>query len=173
MLFRALAIWCGLLIAAFFNGALREMWLMPVFGDPVAHLVSAAILSAIVVAVAWAAIVWLHPHSANEALLIGDEWVLLTIAFEFLAGYYLFGTPWQTLLAQYDVSQGQPWELVLVTMLVAPVAAAFGHHLVRRGPRFPPRERRASGDNLRGDYPPSPARASTHATRGLREIGLR
>jgi hypothetical protein len=44
MLFRALAIWCGLLIAAFFNGALREMWLMPVFGDPVAHLVSAAIL---------------------------------------------------------------------------------------------------------------------------------
>jgi hypothetical protein len=109
------------------------MWLMPVFGDPVAHLVSAAILSAIVVAVAWVAIVWLHPHSANEALLIGDEWVLLTIAFEFLAGYYLFGTPWQTLLAQYDVSQGQPWELVLVTMLVAPVAAAFGHHLVRRG----------------------------------------
>ena len=99
MLFRALAIWCGLLIAAFFNGALREMWLMPVFGDPVAHLVSAAILSAIVVAVAWAAIVWLHPHSANEALLIGDEWVLLTIAFEFLAGYYLFGTPWQRLLA--------------------------------------------------------------------------
>ena len=133
MLFRALAIWCGLLIAAFFNGALREMWLMPVFGDPVAHLVSAAILSAIIVAVAWAAIVWLHPHSANEALLIGDEWVLLTIAFEFLAGYYLFGTPWQTLLAQYDVAQGQPWELVLVTMLVAPVAAAFGHHLVRRG----------------------------------------
>jgi hypothetical protein len=133
MLFRALAVWCGLLIAAFFNGALREIWLMPVFGDPVAHLVSAAILSAIVVAVAWAAIVWLHPHSANEALLIGDEWVLLTIAFEFLAGYYLFGTPWQTLLAQYDVARGQPWELVLVTMLVAPVAAAFGHHLVRRG----------------------------------------
>ncbi len=80
MLFRALAIWCGLLIAAFFNGALREIWLMPVFGDPVAHLVSAAILSAIVVVVAWAAIVWLHPHSANEALLIGDERVLLTIA---------------------------------------------------------------------------------------------
>jgi hypothetical protein len=156
MLFRALAIWCGLLSAAFFNGALREMWLMPVFGDPVAHLVSAAILSAIVVAVAWAAIVWLHPHSANEALLIGDEWVLLTIAFEFLAGYYLFGTPWQTLLAQYDVSQGQPWELVSG-------GAA----------RFPPREKRASGDNHRGDYLPSPARASTHATWGLREIGLR
>ena len=47
---------------------------MLVFGDPIARLVSAAILSAIVVAVAWAAIVWLHPHSANEALLIGDGW---------------------------------------------------------------------------------------------------
>jgi hypothetical protein len=65
MLFLALAIWCGLLIAAFFNGAVRELWLMPVFGDPLAHLVSAAILSAIVVAVAWAAIVSGYVHTAR------------------------------------------------------------------------------------------------------------
>jgi hypothetical protein len=74
----------------------------------------------------------LHPYTANEALLIGDEWVLLTIAFEFLAGFYLFGSSWQALLAQYDVSRGQMWELVLVTMLIAPVTAAFGHHLIGR-----------------------------------------
>ena len=133
MFFRALAIWFGLLLAAVLNAVIRVMWLTPAFGDSAAHVISTILLSAVVAAAAWAAIVWLHPHTANEALLIGDEWVLLTIAFEFLAGYYLFGTPWQTLLAQYDVSQGQPWELVLVTMLVAPVAAAFGHHLVRRG----------------------------------------
>jgi hypothetical protein len=132
MLLRALAIWCGLLLAAFLNGAVRVMWLTPAFGDSAAHMLSALILSAIVSVVAWLAIVWLHPHSANEALLIGDEWVLLTIAFEFLAGYYLFGSSWQALLAQYDVSQGQLWEVVLVTMLIAPIAAAFGHHLIGR-----------------------------------------
>ena len=132
MLLRALAIWCGLLVVAFVNGAIRALWLTPVFGDSTAHLLSALILAAVVSVVAWSAIVWLHPHSANEALLIGDEWVLLTIAFEFMAGYYLFGSSWQALRAQYDVSQGQLWELVLVTMLVAPVAAAFGHHLIGR-----------------------------------------
>ena len=132
MLLRALAIWCGLLAVAFLNGAIRVLWLTPAFGDSTAHLVSALVLSTVVLVVAWSAIVWLHPHSANEALLIGDEWVLLTIAFEFIAGYYLFGSSWQALLAQYDVSEGQLWELVLVTMLIAPVAAAFGHHLIGR-----------------------------------------
>jgi hypothetical protein len=143
MLLRALAIWCGLLIVAFLNGAARVMWLTPALGDPAAHVVSAVILSVIVIAVAWMAIVWLHPDTANEALLIGDEWVLLTIAFEFLAGYYLFGTSWDALLAQYNVVKGEPWELVLVTMLIAPVAAAFGHHLVRR-PHFVHRRPRSA-----------------------------
>jgi len=132
MLLRALAIWFGLLVVAFLNGAIRALWLTPAFGDSTAHLLSALILSAVVIVVAWSALNWLHPHSANEALLIGDEWVLLTMAFEFIGGYYVFGSSWQTLLAQYDVSQGQLWELVLVTMLIAPVVAAFGHHLVGR-----------------------------------------
>lgn len=132
MLLRALAIWCGLLIVAFMNGAVRAMWLTPAFGDPAAHVISVVILSAIVAIVAWLAIVWLHPHTANEALLIGDEWVLLTIAFEFFAGYYLFGMSWDALLAQYNVAKGEAWELVLITMLIAPLVAAFGHHLVGR-----------------------------------------
>jgi hypothetical protein len=132
MLLRALAIWCGLLIVAFLNGAVRVMWLMPALGDSSAHLLSALILSTVVIVVAWRAIAWLQPHSVNEALLIGDEWVLTTITFEFVAGYYLFGASWDELLAQYDVSRGEMWLLVPITMLMAPVAAAFGHHLIGR-----------------------------------------
>jgi len=134
MLLRALAIWFGLLVAAVANGTVRELWLTPTFGGAVAHLISALVLAAIVAVVAWLTIAWVQPHSANEALLIGDEWVLLTIAFEFLAGYYLFGTSWKALLAQYDVARGQPWMLVLITMFLAPLVAAFGHHLLRRRP---------------------------------------
>jgi hypothetical protein len=132
MLLRALTIWCGLLVAALANGTIREIWLTPAFGSGAAHLISALILAAVVALVAWLTIVWVHPQSANEALLIGDEWVLLTIAFEFLAGYYLFGTSWRALLAQFDVSRGEPWLLVLITMLLAPLVAAIGHRLVRR-----------------------------------------
>ena len=136
MLIRALAIWCGLLAAAFLNAAFRVRWLTPAFGDSAAHVISALTLSAIVVAVAWAAIVWLHPHDANEALLIGDEWVLLTVGLQVCVGYYLIGTSWHARLMEYNVSQGALWEVVLVTMLVAPVAAAFGHHIIRRGRMF-------------------------------------
>lgn len=132
MLLRALAIWCGLVGVALINGAVRELWLTPALGGALAHLISALVMAAVVGLVAWATIVWVRPHSANEALLIGDEWVLLTIAFEFLGGYYLFGTSWPTLLARFNVSKGEPWLLVLVTMLVAPLVAAIGHHLVTR-----------------------------------------
>jgi hypothetical protein len=146
MLLRALAIWCGLLMVAFVNGAVRVIWLMPTLGDSAAHLLSALILSTVVIVVTWRAIAWLQPHSANDALLIGDEWVLLTIAFEFLAGYYLFGASWDALLAQYDVSRGEMWVLVLITMLMAPMAAALGHHLIGRHRRISsPRKARFRG----------------------------
>ena len=131
MLLRSLAVWFGLLILAFVNGALRVLWLIPALGDQAAHVASALILSIVVFAVTWAAIRWMHPHNANEALLIGDEWVLLTIAFEFLVGYYLFGNSWDALLNQYNVSRGETWEVVLVTMLLAPLAAAYGHRALR------------------------------------------
>jgi hypothetical protein len=130
MLLRALLIWCGLVAVAFGNGILRSVWLAPAFGDSTAHVISAVILSALVAVVAWKAIEWLHPHTANEALLIGDEWVLLTIAFELLAGYVLVGTTWHRLLMEYNITQGQQWELVLATMLVAPAVAATRQHVV-------------------------------------------
>ena len=136
MLLRALLIWCGLLSAAFANGILRAVWLAPAFGDSVAHVISAVILSIVVATVTWEAIGWLHPHNANEALLIGDEWVLLTIAFEVLAGYVLLGTSWHRLLMEYNVTQGEQWELVLATMLVAPAVAAIRQHVVAPGRRI-------------------------------------
>jgi hypothetical protein len=132
MLLRALAIWCGLLLIALVNGAVRDMWLdtcLRRFGSACAQCAHAVANRHRGRPVGDRR---LHPYIANEALLIGYEWVRLTIAFEFLAGFYLFGSSWQALLAPYDVSRGQMWELVRVTMLIAPVAAAFGHHLIGR-----------------------------------------
>ena len=51
-------------------------------------------------------------------------WVALTVAFEFLAGHYLFGTPWPVLLADYRLSEGRVWILVLASTLLAPVLTA-------------------------------------------------
>jgi hypothetical protein len=48
---------------------------------------------------------------------------VLTLAFEFLAGHYLFGHPWATLLADYNLARGRIWLLVLVATLLGPVLA--------------------------------------------------
>jgi hypothetical protein len=133
MLMRALAVWFGLLLLAFANGALREIALVPSVGDTIGHAISSVTLSAAIVLLAWFTIAWMHPTSTADAWSIGILWLALTLAFEFLAGHYLFGTPWNNLLADYDVLAGRIWVLVLVTATVAPPISARAHGLVIRG----------------------------------------
>jgi hypothetical protein len=132
MLMRALAVWFGLLLLAFANGALREIALVPSVGDTIGHAVSSVTLSAAIVLLAWFTIAWIHPTSTADAWSIGILWLALTLAFEFLAGHYVFGTPWNNLLADYDVLAGRIWVLVLVTATVAPLISARAHGLIIR-----------------------------------------
>jgi hypothetical protein len=57
----------------------------------------------------------------------------LTLAFEFSFGRYVSGLSWRTLLADYDLSQGRLWPLLLLTTLLAPWLV--GH--ARAGKRAP------------------------------------
>jgi hypothetical protein len=80
-------------------------------------------LSAAVLAVTAMSIAWVAPRTRRDAWHVGLYWVILTVAFEFLAGHYLFGTPWATLTADYRIHEGRVWILVLVTVAIAPVLA--------------------------------------------------
>jgi hypothetical protein len=124
MLGRAVAVWAGLLLVAVLNGGLRSTLLVPRFGEHTGHVVSTVILSAAILVLTWVAISWIGPHGTGDALRIGATWLVLTLAFEFLAGHYLFHTPWQTLMADYNVIRGRIWVVVLLTTLVAPLLAA-------------------------------------------------
>ena len=117
MLPRALVIWVGLLVVAVMNGALRVLVLEPVIGMYGGHVASALILSALIGLVAWLSINWIRPHSMREAFAIGGYWLALTVAFEFLAGHYLFGSPWAALLGDYDLLRGRIWMLVLLATM--------------------------------------------------------
>ena len=127
MLTRALAVWFGLLVIAFANGGLREMALVPSVGETAGHALSSITLSAAILLLAWFTIAWIHPASNADAWTIGALWLALTLAFEFLAGHYLFGNPWSRLLADYNVAAGRIWVLVLVTTTLAPVISARAH----------------------------------------------
>jgi hypothetical protein len=131
MIWRALGIWIVILLLANMNGALRELWLIPQLGAAPGRALSTVLLSGLVFLLTWLTISWIHPSTKGEALGIGAFWLVLTLAFEFLAGHYVFRKPWADLLVDYDVTRGRIWVLVLVVVLLAPLWTARLNGLLR------------------------------------------
>ena len=129
MLKRLLIVWFVMLAVASVNGGVREALLVPMTGPGAARAVSTLLLCAVVFLLTYLTITWIDPRSSRDAWIIGGFWVALTLAFEFLAGHYLFGSPWSELLAEYNVFRGRIWILAVITIFVAPpvCARARGH----------------------------------------------
>lgn len=121
---RALVVWMALVVVAVANGTIRQYLLLPTVGPYAGHVISSVLLSLLILLVAALTIRWIGPATARQAWLVGLLWLLCTIAFEFVAGHYLFGNPWEKLLADYNVREGRVWLLVLVATAVAPRWAA-------------------------------------------------
>jgi hypothetical protein len=113
--------WLAILPVAVTNGVFRETVLRPRLSERVAQLVSAAMLSSVIAAFA-ARVVrtgggWMTPR---DALAGGGLWAAMTAAFDLLFGRYRRGLTGAELLADYDVTKGRSWPLVLLTEIVAP-----------------------------------------------------
>ena len=125
-------VWFAIMLMAILNGAARDMLLVPRLGDPIARALSCLTLAALIVLVTWLSLRWIHPASLGDAWTIGVMWLAMTLTFEFVAGHYLFHTPWSTLLADYNLVKGRLWILVLVATTVAPALVFHaGEFLVR------------------------------------------
>lgn len=132
MLGRAGAVWFGIMLLAVLNGAARDIMLVPRLGDVVARAVSCVTLASVILLVAWLSLRWIEPMSIGDAWTIGVMWLSMTLAFEFLAGHFLFRTPWPTLLADYNLLAGRLWILVLAATFTAPaIAYSTGHNPAR------------------------------------------
>lgn len=117
---RAFAVWGLLLVIAILNGGLREGVLVPRIGPAAGHVASTLLLSLLILGATRLTSPWLALPDARTALLVGVGWLLLTLAFEFLGGHFLFHRPWSTLLADYDLSRWRIWILVLIVTAIAP-----------------------------------------------------
>ena len=127
----AVVVWCAILVLAVANGALRADVLIPRLGDELGHVLSTIALCVVILIVSWGSIAWIGPLTRGDTLGVGLLWLALTLAFEFLGGRYLFGTPWPQLLADYNVMRGRIWVLVLVTTVTAPALAAYARGVLR------------------------------------------
>lgn len=109
-----------MLVVSVANGAMRDLSYGRVAGELAAHQISTATGVVMLGAVIAYFVRWHRPASGRQALVIGFGWTACTVAFEFLFFRYVGGHSWQTLLANYDVSQGRVWVLLLAWVALAP-----------------------------------------------------
>jgi hypothetical protein len=123
---RAALVWGALLVVMFGNGAFRALVLQPRLGEQVARQVSSVLGMGVIFAAAGVLVRW---HAGAESprawLAAGVLWCALTLAFEILFGRYVSGMSWDALLADYDVTSGRLWPLVVASTIVAPWLGAL------------------------------------------------
>ncbi len=123
MLWRALLIWCVILVCAIANGVLREAWLILAFGHPAGLLISGLLLSGVVLIAALLSIRWIGAATDRQALAIGVFWLVGTLMFEFGFGAGIRHKTLDELLTAYTFNDGNLWPLVLAATLLAPFVA--------------------------------------------------
>lgn len=117
---RYLLAWVAMLLVAMLNGGLRDFTYGKYLPELLAHQLST--LSGIALL---GVVIYLFMRrwpfiSAQQALAVGMFWMVLTMAFEFLFFHYVGGHSWAELVANYDLSRGRLWPLVLAWVALAP-----------------------------------------------------
>jgi hypothetical protein len=121
---KAVALWSAILVLAILNGALRESFLIPVFGVVTGLVVSGITLSACIFLVAFIAAPWYGPLALRQWWLVGLFWVVLTVAFEIGFGTFALHQTWDEMFDAYTFRGGNLWPVVLLTTLLSPWLAA-------------------------------------------------
>jgi cytochrome c oxidase subunit IV len=124
MVVKAIGIWGLFLIFAMINGGLRDAVIMPLAGEQIAHIIGSIVFALIIFLITLALIRFIGVKGTADAWAIGTLWLGMTVSFEFLFFHYVMGTPWDRLLADYNILKGRLWLFVLVSTLLSPVIAA-------------------------------------------------
>jgi hypothetical protein len=82
-LLKAFGFWLVMLLAAFINGGIREMLMVPRVGEQVGHILSVIALSSAVWVIAYAFVKTLGTLPSSTLLLVGLCWLVLSLRCEF------------------------------------------------------------------------------------------
>jgi hypothetical protein len=91
LLVKAFGVWLGMLVAAFLNGALRELLIVPYVGEPLGHIISVLLLSGAIFGLAYLFVTAHRLLPARTLFRIGLFWLLLSRAGRQTA---LWTAPW-------------------------------------------------------------------------------
>ncbi len=122
--FRALAVWFVLITAESIHGTLRFFFLSPRVGEHRSGQIGVIVASALILLVAFLFIRWIGAVTTGSLLAVGLFWLALTLAFEFGAGHFLFHRSWESLTADYRISEGGLMPFGMVILILSPLIAA-------------------------------------------------
>src|SRR5690349_7700425 len=105
--------WLPMIVIAFANATLRELFFIKHLHTLRAHQVSTVTLVIMCSIYVYLIFPFLRINGSREALFVGITWVILTILFEFALGR-LTKKSWSDLLQQYDIPSGHIWPVFLV-----------------------------------------------------------
>ena len=117
----ALASWFILMVFAIVNAGIREGFYVNFLNELQAHQMSTFTLMAIIIVYTYALLRFSgFEISDRQAMMMGVIWLIMTVAFEFLAGHYVFGASWEKLLGDYNIFNGRVWVLIPISVLLSP-----------------------------------------------------
>lgn len=122
----AFIFWFVMVLFAIANGVFGEKVVSRHIGDYGAHLYKTAFIIIIIFIGARIFVTRFAPEPVmTSALAAGLLWFCCSMIFEFLFGHYVFGFPWEKLVADYRIWQGRLWSLVIASEIIAPVVNAW------------------------------------------------
>ena len=121
IIFVTILTWFIFMVFAIINAIVRNILYKPIIGEIRAHQLSTIVFMIIILLITYLVfyLTKIKP-STNDAFIIGALWLIFTICFEFIAGYYLFSNSWEKLIADYNILKGRIWSFVLLTMFLSP-----------------------------------------------------
>ncbi|MBV1790420.1 hypothetical protein KQ940_20370 [Marinobacterium sp. D7] len=124
LFFTASAIWLAMVILAIVNGLIRDRVLVELIGQHPALVVSGLSLSLLILIATYCAFPFIGSRSRRIYLLIGLQWVSMTLLFDILFGHFFAGKSWSEILQLFNPASGDLLLLVLITTLFAPYLVA-------------------------------------------------
>lgn len=112
-------LWLPMIVLAFANATIREIWLIKYYSELRASQLSTISLVLFCAIYIWFIMPVLNIQNSIQAFLIGLIWVILTIVFEFALGR-LTNRSWEFLLQNYNVAEGRLWPLFLLCLFLFP-----------------------------------------------------
>ena len=123
MIKKSILVWLSIIPLAILNGAFREVFLTPWFGERYSQPVSGIILCFLIFVVSFVLLPRIGKGEQRIYWKIGVLWIALTLVFETIFGLAT-GSSFGELLRAYDITTGNLWLLVVIFIGFAPWLAA-------------------------------------------------